>query len=206
MMPIAINQSDVANVKRMMEGIKGGARKVMKRAVDKTMGTVKTTVSRVARETLNVYKRDLDKNIGITKYNYAKASGTVTIIGASIPVYDFKPVQLLTGVQIKIKKKGPSKLIEGAFIATMKAGNKGATHTGVFWREWHEFKNPNSIILKKRWKKMPKKYRLKIHELFTTSVPEAVGDKLPMDTILADAEVNLHKNIEHELSYELSKL
>ena len=184
----------------MLDSLKNAAPKVIKRAVDKTMGTVKTTVSRVARETLNVYKRDLDKNIGVRKYDYAKNAGAVTIIGASLPIYDFKPLQLLDGVSVQIKKKGARKTLKGAFVATMKSG-----HTGVFWREWHEFRMPNKAK-QPPWKKLPRKYRLKIHELFTTSLPEAVGDKLPMDTILADAGDNLYKNIEHELNYELSKL
>ncbi len=204
-MQIKMNPDDMAKVKSMLEGVKNGAPKVIKRAVDKTMATVKTTVSRVARETLNVYKRDLDKNIGIAKYDYAKSSGTVTIIGAALPVYDFKPEQLSTGVKVKIKKGGPSKIIEGAFIATVPAGTRGASHAGVFWREWHAFKKPPQIK-QPPWKKLPRKYRLKIHELFTTSLPEAVGDTMPMKEILSDANDNLHKNLERELSYELSKL
>lgn len=200
MMQIQVNQGDMEKIRTMLDGIKNGERKVMKRAVDATMSTVKKTVSTVARQTLNVYKRDLDKNIGIRKYDYAMSSGSVNIIGASLPIYDFKPVQELDGVRIKIKKKGPSKLLKGAFIAKMPAGTQGVTHTGVFWREWHGFRKPNSIIMKKQWKKMPKMYRLKVHELFTSSLPDAVGDKLPMDEILADAEKNLHKNLDREIS------
>ena len=204
-MQIEMNAQDILKVKVMLAGVKNGAQKVLKRAVDKTMGTIKTTVSREARKELNVYKRDLDKNIGVRKYDYAKAAGAVTIIGAALPIRDFKPVQVSTGVQVRIKKKGAAKTIKGAFIATMKAGNKGVTHTGVFWREWHGSRKP---IGKRKlpFKKFDPKYRLQIHELFTTSLPEAVGNNLPMAAILSDASVNLHKNIEHQLDYELSKL
>ncbi|MEI7635888.1 MAG: hypothetical protein WCJ37_01170 [Syntrophus sp. (in: bacteria)] len=200
-MEVKMNPDDKAKIAALFAETPKIASRITKRAVDRTMGTVKTTVSRVARETLNVYKRDLDQNIGVLKYDVAKASGAVTIVGASLPVFDFKPVQLLSGVQVRIKKKGPSKLIPGAFIAKMKTG-----HEGVFLREWHGPKKPGSITLKKQWKKMPEKYRLPAHELFTTSLPEAVGDKMPMDQILADAGDNLHKNLERELNYELSKL
>jgi hypothetical protein len=197
---IKIDDEDLRQVRAMLQGVKGTADVVMKRAIDRTMGTVKTTVSRVARETLNIYKRDLDQNIGIRKYDHARNSGAVTIQGASLPVYDFKPQKMLSGVSVQIKKKGPRKVIEGAFISTMKSG-----HAGVFWREWHKYRVP----LKAKqppWKKLPRKYRLKIHEIFTTSIPEAVGDLVPMTEILADAEVNLHNNLERELNYELSKL
>lgn len=206
MMRIEMNPSDRVKINSLLAETPKIAARVTKRAVDRTMGTVKTTVSRVARETLNVYKRDLDQNIDVLKYDVAKDSGAVTIIGASLPIFDFKPLQLLSGVQVKIKKKGPSKVIPGAFIATVKAGKQGGTHTGVFQREWHGPKEPGSINLKRRWKKMPAKYRLPTHELFTTSLPEAVGDKMPMDQILADAGDNLHKNLERELNYELSKM
>jgi hypothetical protein len=78
-------------------------------------------------------------------------------------------------------------------------------HAGVFWREWHQFRVPVKAK-QPPWKKLPRKYRLKIHEIFTTSLPEAVGDRMPMTEILADAEVNLHKNLNYQLDYELSKL
>jgi hypothetical protein len=197
---VKMDEEDLRKVRAMLQGVKGTADVVMKRAIDRTMGTVKTTVSRVARETLNIYKRDLDKEIGIRKFNSATNSGAVTIQGTSLPVYDFKPQQKPSGVSVQIKKKGPRKVIEGAYISTMKSG-----HAGVFWREWHQFKVPRKAK-QPPWKKLPRKYRLKIHEIFTTSIPEALGDLVPMAEILADAEVNLHDNLERELNYELSKL
>jgi hypothetical protein len=198
-MQIEINPTDMAKVKKMFSDVKGMDARVTKRAVDRTMGTVKTTVSRVARETLNIKKRDVDPNIGVHKYQIAKSSGAVLISGASFPVYAFGPTQTSTGIKVKIKKAGGVKTIPGAFITTMKAG-----HAGVFWRQWHAFKKPGSGP--KAWARMPKRYRLPIHEIFTTSLPEAVGDDIPMGKILADADVNMHKNIERELNYEMSKL
>ncbi len=197
---IRIDDRDLRNVRTMLGGLRGAGDRVMKRAVDKTMGTVKTTVSRVARQELNIRKRDLDPNIGIRKFEAARNSGAVTIVGDSLPLYDFSPVQMASGVRVKIKKKGPSKVVEGAFIAGMKSG-----HSGVFWREWHQFKAPSRSKMPP-WKKLPRKYRLKIHELFTTSIPEALGDRVPMQEILKDAGENLHKNLDHEVNYELSKL
>lgn len=205
---IQMNPGDVANVKAMLEGVKNGVPKVMKRAVDLTMGTVKTTVSREAGKVLNALQRDIKGNIGVRKYDTAAASGCVTIVGASLPVSIFKPKQTPTGVTVKIKKEGGYKLIKGAFIATMKSG-----HTGVFWREWH---GKSASKSGKRWAKgiprrvnpktIPKDWRLKMHEIFTSSLPDVIGDTMPMAAILADAETNLQKNIEHELDYELSKL
>lgn len=205
---VSLNQSDVAHVRRMLQDVKGGGPKVVKRAVDRTMGTMKTTISRIARETLNIRKADLDKGIGVKKYDDATASGRVTIEGASLPVYDFHPQQdMYRGVSVQIKKRGARKFIAGAFIATMKSG-----HKGVFWREWHDAKARAGFgyrIKRLPWAKEKdrmKKYRLKIHELFTTALPEALGDKKPMDEILTDASENLHKNLDRELNYELSKL
>jgi hypothetical protein len=198
-MQIEINQADLAAVKKMLSSVQGMDQRVIKRSVDRTMGTVKTKVSTVARETLNITKRDADPHIGIHKYEIAKNSGAVVISGASFPVYAFRPTQKATGVRVKIKKAGGFKLIEGAFIATMRSG-----HAGVYWRQWHAFKKPNTGP--KPWGRMPKKYRLPVHEIFTSSLPDVVGDDIPMGKILADANTNLHKNIERELNYEMSRL
>jgi hypothetical protein len=208
MMRVEISPDDQRKIKEYFAEYQGIVNRVTKRAVDRTMGTVKTTVSRVARETLNVKKRNLDQNIGVKKYDYAQASGVVTIFGASLPIFDFNPVQVLSGIKVKIKKRGSAKVIKRAFIAQMRSG-----HEGVFLREWH---GESSSTSGKRWNKgvkrrvspktIPEKWRLPMHELWTTSLPEAVGDKMPMDQILADAGDNLHKNLEREINYELSKL
>jgi hypothetical protein len=206
-MQIEINQADLAAVKKMLSSVQGMDQRVIKRSVDRTMGAVKTKVSTVARETLNITKRDADPHIGVHKYEIAKNSGAVVISGASFPVSKFKPKQTATGVRVKIKKAGGYKMIPGAFIATVKNVKKTgevSEHYGVFWRQWHAFKKPNTGP--KPWKRMPRKYRLKIHEIFTSSLPDVVGDDIPMGKILADANVNLHKNIERELNYEMSRL
>jgi hypothetical protein len=49
--------------------------------------------------------------------------------------------------------------------------------------------------------------RLPVKELFGPRIPDYLGDKGPiMQRVLVKADERLHKNIEHELNYEMSKL
>jgi hypothetical protein len=103
-------------------------------------------------------------------------------------------------------------------MAKMKSG-----HTGVFLREWHGESgklskidtaiNRSGYVFNSKtgrffpvWA-LPKMYRFPIKQKYGPRIPDYLGDKGPiMDRVLAKADERMHKNINHELDYELSKL
>jgi hypothetical protein len=198
MIQIKINQDDIAKVKSMMAGIVGGADKVMVRALNLTLTGVKTDASTEVRNVITASKKAVDATFKTSKATAASLSAKFESTGSPLPLIEYSANQTQKGVSVRVRKDRERKVLAGAFIRTMKSG-----HKGVFWREYHAAKGP---VKKIPYGKLPKKYRLPIKQLFGPSVPAILGNDPVMDPVLAKAGDRLHKNMEHELNFELSKL
>ena len=184
---IKINEADVINVRHMLDGIKKAGDKVFARALNKTLTGVKTDASAKIREELNATKKAVDATFKMQKAYPGQMMAAIHSTGRPIPLLGFTGTrQTKKGVSVLIKKGRPRKIIPGTFIATMKSG-----HKGVFWRE----KVGNRLAS-----------RLPISERFSSRVPDILENEPVMKDVLQKADDRLHKNLEHELNYELSKL
>lgn len=217
---IKVSETDKLKVQAMFTDMKNIAGKVMSRAINKTLPGVKTDASSAIRAVLNVKKSTVDKTFKTTNATPINLSASFRSTGEPIPLIGVNYVrQTAKGVSVKIQKDKRAKVIPSAFIATMKSG-----HRGVMRRNWSQGAqgkmgkidsaiNRSGYIWSAKLNRyisiawLPKEYRLPIEERFAPRVPDYLGDKGPiMQTVLDKASERLHKKLEHELNYELSKI
>lgn len=98
--------------------IQGGVRKAMAMAANETAKAMRTEISRKIRDRVNIKKRDIDKNIEITRATPERYNVKATVRLSKtkkIPIAYFGGKQSKHGVRYKIDKGGANKLIPGAF-------------------------------------------------------------------------------------------
>jgi len=207
MIEIKFNEADVANVKRMLRGLDDVVPKVLSRAINDTLAGVKTDASTEIRSIITAKKSAVDATFRTVKATIAHLSGLVSSSGPPLPLIKFSANQTKAGVSVQVKRKNPRSVLKGAFIATVRSSNQAESgssgHKGVFWREYHGAKVP---VKKIAYGKLPRKYRLPMKQLFGPRIPDILGDDPVMTAVLSKADDRIHKAVEKELNYELSKL
>ena len=189
-MKIAVKTALPSN-KAMLRELQAAPKKLTKvyqRAINKTAKSVRTHISSVLRNELNIKKTDLD-NRNLKVFFSRAGDGTkslLTIRGARIPLIYFDAKQGprsqrnphappgKKGVTYRIKKGGKREDIRNAFIVTFRSG-----HTAVVRRAG--------------------KKRYKIHQLFGPSVKEAAlnNPKLSKAALAPVIENRLQKEVDH---------
>jgi hypothetical protein len=194
---IKMDEADLAKVLTMCEGLKNAAGKVTVRALNKTLAGVKTDASSAIRAEITASKSAVDGTFKTEKATTTRVRAAIASTGKPLPLIEYSAKQTKKGVSVQVKRARPRKVIAGAFIADLKSGHKGA-----FWREWHGQKKQAKQNLP--YGKLPRKYRLPIKQLYGPRVPDIMSNDPVMKIILAQADERLHKNLMHELEYELS--
>jgi hypothetical protein len=208
MITIQINQADLDRVKTMLRGIDNVAPKVLSRAINDTLAGVKTDASTEIRNIITAKKSAVDGTFRTVKATVTQFSGLFESKGKPLPLIDFSARQTKAGVSVQVKKKNPRTVLTGAFIAAVRTKEQAAAgstgHQGVFWRVYRGgVKGP---VKKIAYGRLPRKYRLPIKQLFGPRIPDILGDEPVMAVVLKKADDRLHKNMDKELNYELSKL
>ncbi len=197
---IKLNPTDVANVKKMLWAVEEKVPVVLSRSINKTLDGVKTDASTEIRAVITAKKSMVDKTFKTMKSTPKFLSARFESRGRPLPLIEYSARQTAKGVSVQVKRQEARKVIAGTFIATMKSG-----HKGVFWREWHAAeRKPKDKRM--AYSKLPKRYRLPIEQRFGPRVPDILENMPVMNAVLSKADDRLHKNIEHELSFEVSKL
>lgn len=215
---IKINEADRINIEQMLSGLKGSGGRVTMRSVNKTLSGVKTDASAAIRAEVTARKAAVDDTFKISKASETKPSAYIASTGKPLALIDYSARQTNKGVSAQVRKDRARKIVRGSFIASMKSG-----HKGVFWRRWHEKTSSMKMSKADRlitrsgfvWSAnlgryismawLPKKYRLPIEELYGPRVPDIMSNDPVMKSILTKADERLHKNIVHEIDYELSR-
>lgn len=215
---IKINETDRLSVEKMLADLKGAGTRVTVRAVNKTLSGVKTDSSAAIRVEVTAKKAAVDETFKISKASAANPRAYIASTGKPLALIDYSSRQTNNGVSVQVRKDRTRKVVKHSFIASMKSG-----HKGVFWRRWHEksttmkLNKTDKAIMRSgfvwsaklnryvpmAW--LPKQYRLPIEELYGPRVPDIMSNDPVMKSILTKADDRLHKNIVHELDYELSK-
>ncbi len=182
MISIQINERDIARVEKTLAGMPKVAGRVLSRSLNKTLAGIKTDASAEIRKELNVKKETVDSTFSLQKATVSRLSASIESTGRPLPLSKFLGTkQTKKGVSVRIKKGRSRKVIKGTFMATMSSG-----HVGVFWRVGKE--------------------RLPISQRFSSRVPDVFSNEAVINAVMKKAGERLHKNINHELDYELGKL
>jgi hypothetical protein len=107
-------------------------------AVNRTLSTGRTRITRTLRQEINLRARDIRAEIRIKRINLGDArtltssvEGRIDIKGRPIPVIDFPGTrQAAGGISVLVSRSKGRELLKDTFFATMKSG-----HRGVFERK-----------------------------------------------------------------------
>jgi hypothetical protein len=173
---------------------------VVSRAINKTLTTTRAkAVDEIALD-LNLTKTSIRNSFTFSRASYSAPRGHVLSISRPVPLIQFRGTRALArgGVSVQVKNSGPRTVLRHAFIATMLSG-----HKGIFERqEW-----TNKPWVKGRaYAALPKQWRLPIDELYSLRITDEYGKPEVLNKVLSAAGEAYQKNIDHELSYELSRL
>lgn len=201
---ITVNKADLLEVKRMMSGIKGGYAAVVSGAMNDTLKGMKTDVKAEIRKDSTVKAAAITKSISTVKASKMRISAAFRSKGKFVSLINYSNRSTKKGVSVQVSKKGPRKVWESAFIATMKSG-----HKGIFSRDKPPYRTKRSNKLP--WKRISresrwgKKIRLQIHELFGPRIPGLLGKDPIMKPVLSKAGERMKKNLDKRLKFEMSK-
>jgi len=178
---IEISNEQIESVNAVMHGVQGGAEKVFYNAINRALGTVRTTAGEQIREVYAISQRDLraESNIRLKKANRNDLVGEISFAGCKIPLYRFNvsPKQPTRGLKVKaaVLKTRSQVEFEQAFIARMQSG-----HIGMFERKASK--------------------RLPIKEFLGPSVADMAGNSVVLEQVENAAQETINKRIDHEMT------
>lgn len=203
---LTLDRSDVKSLNRALDGIKDGAPKALRGAVNKTLKGVVTDWSREVGSIINLPQKRIKKDIRIAKKaSLHDVSGRVTTSGKPVNLIEFQATQLKKGVKVRVLKGGARELIEGAFMATV-SDPDGGVHKLVFWRK-KTSDNASYIGTKKRkpWREygaLPREYRLPIQAKWGPRIQDYAG----RDDVLQNVEGKGRDRLKKELASQTDRL
>lgn len=126
---IKIDEGSLKEAQNILRAIPRGFPRVMSRAINRAVDMACTDLKRRTAGEIELPKGEVGKGIGRHHASFANLAGSVNAIPYRPSLIKFKGTrQLKRGVKYRIGREG-FKIIEHAFIATMKSG-----HRGVFKR------------------------------------------------------------------------
>ena len=131
---ISISDRDMAGIRDMLSDISKGAEKAVSLAINKTISTTKTQITKKLGDTLNLKAARIKKDIQPDKATTKKLHGSIVVKGEPVGLINFAGSQLKTGVKVKVFKAGTAKLLKHAFITTIRGNSEETTREHLFWR------------------------------------------------------------------------
>lgn len=154
-------------------------------ACNRVANSVRAQVVRLVRQRYPGFKAAAVRSaMKIARATYSRPRAMVQIRGRRTPLIAFSARQTKAGVSVNVRQR---KVIQGAFIATMKSGHKGVfRRTGQFGRGGS-----------------PRKER--IAELRSLSIPQAVGQELLLLDLRGFARQRYKMELARELKYRAGR-
>lgn len=197
---ISIDENDLREVRKAFAGMEKIASKVTNRALNKTLTGVKTDASAAIREVITAKKKAVDQTFKIKKASSNNMSAYIASTGKPIPLAAFAHTKTKAGMRIQVRRQSAKKLWPGSFKKQLKSG-----HEGIFQREYHA--TPRRPYRENfAYGVLPREYRLPMKEKYGPRAPDILSNQPVMSKVIKQAHERLHKNIEHEMKYEMSKL
>lgn len=157
-------------------------------AINRVAATSKTKAGRLIRDTYKIGKKDLDRNMGVTKASFGRSKATIFAFGVPLDLRMFKPIQRKKGVSVNIM--GKRRTIPGSFMARMKSGYYGVFARGSYGQNGFEFRE-------KRARK--KGNDLGITKMVTVSQATMFSNDKVMKSTIDTIHDQFPKRLEHEV-------
>jgi hypothetical protein len=205
---VKLDPAKVAEVKRMLSGVKNAAPRVLVRTINKTITSGKGYAAKEVVKHYNLTeKRVRADNKGSINANLGKISGKIDHTGVPVSLTTFKGTrQVKDGVSVQIKKNKDRWVWRHGFIRTVRNAKQ------AFYR-------PTPVRgsrLYKVWKRsdkygvLPRMYRYGpkdvIYRLTGPRVEDELGKKRTIDPVQAKIDERSQAVMDQELTFELSKL
>lgn len=207
MLSVDVDRRKIRAIEKALRSVPGGMRRAGKRAVRKTLVGIRTDAVRMVTGELALRSKDVRKQMKISRVEGGTfPSGKFWSTGqGGLPLVKFGARAIASrgkrrgGVSVKVKKKGRRKVLQNAFIATLKTG-----HKGIFQRSTaHLGEGRPAKETGISYGALPRKYRLPMHELYGPSYMDVLRNQLAQLTEKGAAR--LDKNTDHEVAYEIQK-
>ena len=205
---ITIDKTDLLSVDRSLAAIKAGAPDAIRFATNNVLSSVKTASSKQIRQHVTAKATAVNKTLTVKKMFVNDMSANITCTGEPLPLISYRVSQVVRGVNVQVLVKGSKKLVEHAFIATMRSG-----HKGVFWRKDTRRGTSRRFPVGKRTKvptgrkagEQATTFQLPIHELYGPRVPDVLTKDAVMGPILLEAARYLEERLDYHVDRLLGK-
>ena len=177
-----IDSSALAGVNSLFLGLSDGARKTLATTMNEVVKAGKKIVVDEINSVVTLKKDPLNKEIRYTLADAGQAAinALITASGKRQRLINYSCQQNQAGVSVQIYRDKPRSVITGSFMSTIKSG-----HKGVFQRHGDKVGTGTATgRQEKKWGALPRKYRLPIEELYSSSVEDWFGNARIMQTIL----------------------
>ena len=192
---VRIDSRDIAEVRALLNRLgRDETNKAMARGINATLPGVRTDGVRILSEHYALTASAIRESWKIRKAPFRDPFGVVSTQGTFIRLARFGAKQTKTGVSVKVLKKNPRAVIERAFLARAK---KGQREEQVYWRK---YKGPRKEPVRGRaYAKMEFMYRFPIQALYGPRIQDYLDDSGIIGTLQNLAAERLTKNMAREV-------
>lgn len=169
---ITVNQQVVRDTQRRLHGIEQKAPNAISSALNRTLTTLVTSISKEIREGYHIKAADIKKTITKKNANKNDLSGSIKSRGRVIGLDHFKKSQTKKTLKAAVKKTG-LKPIENAFLANT---------------------NGEKIFVRTSKKRLP------IKRLYGPSVPQMFKSREIKEELALQADTNFKNRLNHEIN------
>lgn len=206
---LTMKETDRLKVMAMLAGVRDGAPKVLSRSINKTLNGVKTDSDKEIRSVITMKKSDVVKSFSIPKKSTVKnLSAKFVCSDRPRSLIMFSNTQRKKGISVKVLKSGSRTVLKHAFYTNIK--NEKAEAGSVKWISERQAKWYGAGSGRKMQPSfaasLPDKYRFPLKRLTGPRIADIMGKPTVLKKIQNQADERLHKNINQQLNYELSKL
>lgn len=198
-----VDMTGMAEVHAALLGIKNAYPVVVSRSINKTETGVRTDAVAEIYKELNLTKTRIRKDFSMQKATIRALRGSVIAEGKPVNLGSFSGTrQTKKGITVKVWRSGTRQLYKHGFLGKMRS--KTGTYTAAFWRTYSGA----------RTKRAPgyipggggRDYRNPIESLEGPRVEDVYERPAVMGAVLRAMDVRMEKNLDHELTYFMSRL
>ncbi len=170
---IQCDQQQMARIEAQLQGVKNGAPRAMKRAINRTVTYGKTLSKKLIREEYTINAQAVTRATTTEKANSGSLHGVIRFRGRPKQLRNFSKRKTQKGVAVAVKKGSGRSLIPRSFIRTINSGPAILRRAGAA--------------------------RYPIEVLHGPSVPQMAGNVNVAPRIKTQVQKKLGERLEHEV-------